>query len=81
MSVRVCVRACVCVCWFVLQPEMNEVSEKGLQVIFGDFFSLVVFAGGHVNGPLTQKGLRIGRHVTQVVHHHEHLHHRFVRVE
>ena len=60
---------------------MNEVSEKGLQVIFGDFFSLVIFAGGYINGSLAQKSLSIGRHVAQVVHHHEHLHHRLVRVE
>ena len=36
---------------------------------------------GHVEGALAEEGLGVGRHVRQVVHHHEHLHHGAQRVE
>ena len=31
--------------------------------------------GGHVQCTLTQERLAVGRHIAEVVHHHEHLHH------
>ena len=30
---------------------------------------------GHVESPLAEEGLGVGRHICQIVHHHEHLHH------
>ena len=58
-------------------PEMYEVSEPLLTVLVVGW-SLVP---GHVEGALAQKGLRVGRHVGEIVHHHEHLHHRPQGVE
>ena len=55
---------------------MNEISKPLLSV--GVRVSLVC---GHVEGALAEEGLGVGRHVRQVVHHHEHLHHRPQRVE
>ena len=57
-------------------PEMNEISKPLLSV--GVRVSLVC---GHVEGALAEEGLGVGRHVREVVHHHEHLHHRPQRVE
>ena len=36
---------------------------------------------GHVESPLAEEGLGVGRHVRQIVHHHEHLDHRPQGVE
>ena len=55
---------------------MNEISEPLLSV--GVRVSLVC---GHVEGALAEEGLGVGRHVREVVHDHEHLHHRPQRVE
>ena len=35
----------------------------------------------HVQRALTQERLAVGRHVTQIVHHHKHLDHSLVGVE
>lgn len=42
---------------------------------------LLLAIGRHVERPLADEGLRVGRHVAQVVHDDEHLHHRPQRVE
>ena len=55
---------------------MNEVSEPLLRVRVR-----VCLVMGHVESSLSEEGLRVGRHVRQVVHHHEHLDHRPQRVE
>lgn len=36
---------------------------------------LVSGSDGHVKGPLTEESARVGGHVTEIVHYHEHLHH------
>ena len=50
---------------------MNQVTEPLL-----DIGVTVSFVGWHVERSLAEKCLGVGRHVGQVVHHHEHLHHR-----
>ena len=50
---------------------MNEISKPLLSV--GVRVSLVC---GHVEGALAEEGLGVGRHVSQVIHNHEHLDHR-----
>ena len=59
---------------------MYKISEvDGLVDIFG--FGVAVGADWHVEGSLSQERLAVRRHIRQVVHHHEHLHDRLVRVE
>ena len=56
---------------------MYEVAEPLLAV-------LVVgrrLVSGHVEGALAQEGLRVGRHVGEIVHDHEHLDHSAQGVE
>ena len=50
---------------------MYEVSEPLLRV-----WVRVCLVMGHVESPLPEEGLGVGRHVGQVIHHHEHLDHR-----
>ena len=50
---------------------MNQVAEPLL-----DLGVAVSFVCRHVERSLAEKCLGVGRHVSQVVHHHEHLHHR-----
>ena len=55
---------------------MNQVTEPLLDLRVG-----VSFVCRHVECSLAEECLGVGRHVSQVVHHHEHLHHRPHRVE
>ena len=50
---------------------MNEVSEPLLRVRVR-----VCLVMRHVESPLSEEGLGVGRHVSQVIHNHEHLDHR-----
>ena len=57
---------------------MDKVSEPLLARVFCLAQLTVV---GHVERPLAEKSLRVGRHVREVVHHHKHLDHRAKGVE
>lgn len=48
---------------------MNEISEP----FWSPFEVLILTVGGHVKSPLPDEGLRVGRHISQVVHDDEHL--------
>ena len=54
---------------------MHEVSELLVALL------VEVDVAGHVEDSLAGKRLAVGRHVAEVVPHHEHLHHRLVGVE
>ena len=58
------------------QPEVDEVAQPLPRVRVP-----VALLAGHVERSLAQERLRGGRHVREVVHHHEHLHHGAQRVE
>ena len=56
---------------------MNEVAKV-------DRFSLKVTGtpfDRQIQRPLPNEGLAIGRHISEVIDHHEHLHHCLVRVK
>ncbi len=67
-------------CLCRLSPEVYEVSDVDrLRHVFR--FDAARRRRRHVERALAQEGAALRRHVRQVVHHHEHLHHRLVRVE
>ena len=50
-------------------PEVDEISQPLLSVLAVGLGQV----GGHVEGPLSQKRLRVGRHVAEIVPDDEHL--------
>ena len=52
---------------------MYQISEPFLRFLGVDGVVVGVVVRGHVERPLPEEGLRVGRHVAQVVHHDEHL--------
>ena len=55
---------------------MDEVSEPLLSIGI-----VIGTVGRHVESPLSQEGLRVRWHITEIVHDHEHLDHRAQGVE
>jgi len=66
-------------------PQVDEVAQ-GADRPQGEGLPAVVCVGvaaadGDGEGPLAEEGLVSGGQRSQVIHHHEHLHHRLVGVE
>ena len=52
-----------------------------ISISWGSTGITIICGQWHIHGALSQERAMIGRHVAQVIHDHEHFHHRIVRIE